>query len=65
MSLQNVVLCALDDTRSSSCGEETEKESIPDGNHNSSVIGEEEQEDWDNTDEVSYNFDPTCKFFFT
>jgi hypothetical protein len=64
--LYNVILCALDDTSSSIsiCGEETEKEDIPGGNHYSSVIDKEEQENWDNIDEVNDNFDPTSKFFY-
>jgi hypothetical protein len=54
-------VCALDDTGSST---ETENENISDGNHYSSVIDEEEQENWDSTDDANDNFDPTCKFFY-
>jgi hypothetical protein len=63
--LYDVILCALGDTSSSICDEEIEEEDIPDGNHCSSVIDKEEQENWDNMDEVNDNFDPTRKFFYT
>jgi len=58
--LYDVILCALDETISSV---ETETENIPDGNHYSSVIDEEEQENWDVTEDANDSFDPTCKLF--
>jgi Ca2+/Na+ antiporter len=61
LCLYGVILCALDD-RSSSV--ETETENIPDGNHYSLVIDEEEQENWDSTEDANDNFDPTCKLFY-
>ena len=54
-------MCALGDSSSSV---ETERENIPDGNHYSSVIDEEEQENWDSTEDANDSFDPTCKLFY-
>ena len=56
----DVILCALDEGSSSV---ETEGENIPDGNQHSSIIDEEEQENWDVTEDANDNFDPTCELF--
>jgi hypothetical protein len=61
LCLYGVILCALDDRNSSV---EAEGENIPDGNHYSLVIDEEEQENWDSTEDANDNFDPTCKLFY-
>lgn len=58
------ILYIPDDKSSNTFDEEVEIENIPDENDSHSYVckeEEEEEENWDATDEVNDNFDPTCK----